>query len=45
MPIRNTVLYYPEFLRTLKASFQTSYDEKFNYIKNAARLKSKTRGV
>ena len=31
--IRSALVYYPEFLRTLKASFQSDYDEKFNYIK------------
>lgn len=27
------VVYYPEFLRDLKASFKTDYDEKFNHAK------------
>lgn len=31
--IRSALIYYPEFLRSLKASFQTNYSEKFNYIK------------
>ena len=31
--IKSALIYYPEFLRTLKASFQSGYDEKFNYIK------------
>lgn len=29
------LVYYPEFLRSLKASFQTDYSEKFDYIKNS----------
>ena len=29
------LVYYPEFLRSLKASFQTDYSEKFNFIKKA----------
>lgn len=31
--VRSILIYYPEFLRSLKASFQTNYTEKFNYIK------------
>lgn len=31
--IRSALVYYPEFLRNLKASFQTNYSEQFNYIK------------
>ena len=29
------MVYYPEFLRSLKSSFQTNYNEKFDYIKKA----------
>lgn len=29
------IVYYPEFLRDLKASFKTDYEEKFNYIKKS----------
>lgn len=36
--IRSALIYYPEFLRSLKASFQTNYDEKFNYIKKVPLL-------
>lgn len=31
--IRCALIYYPEFLRSLKSSFQTNYVDKFNYIK------------
>ena len=31
--IKSVLIYYPEFLRSLKASFQTNYEEHFNYIK------------
>lgn len=31
--VRSALIYYPEFLRSLKASFQTNYVEKFDYIK------------
>ncbi|MCI8569069.1 MAG: primosomal protein DnaI [Bacilli bacterium] len=31
--IRSILIYYPEFLRNLKSSFQTNYQEQFNYIK------------
>lgn len=31
--VRSALIYYPEFLRSLKASFQTNYVEQFNYIK------------
>lgn len=31
--IKSALIYYPEFLRELKASFQSDYDEKFKYIK------------
>ena len=30
---KSILIYYPEFLRSLKASFQTNYTEQFNYIK------------
>ena len=36
--VKSVLIYYPEFLRTLKSSFQTSYDEKFNYIKKVPLL-------
>lgn len=37
--IRSALIYYPEFLRTLKESFNSdSYSEKFNYIKKAPLL-------
>lgn len=36
--IRSALIYYPEFLRSLKASFQTNYSEKFNYIKKVPLL-------
>lgn len=31
--IKSTIVYYPEFLRTLKASFQDDYQDKFDYVK------------
>lgn len=31
--VRCVLIYYPEFLRSLKSSFQTNYEEKFNCIK------------
>lgn len=31
--IRSILIYYPEFLRNLKSSFNTNYEEKFNEIK------------
>ena len=31
--IKSAIVYYPEFLRDLKASFNKDYEEKFNYIK------------
>lgn len=31
--VKSVLIYYPEFLRSLKAAFNTNYDEKFNYIK------------
>lgn len=36
--IRSALIYYPEFLRSLKASFQTDYIEQFNYIKKVPLL-------
>ena len=32
------IIYYPEFLRSLKSSFQTNYIEQFNYIKKVPLL-------
>lgn len=31
--VRSALIYYPEFLRSLKASFNSNYIEQFNYIK------------
>ena len=31
--VPSILIYYPEFLRSLKSSFQTNYNEKFNHIK------------
>lgn len=31
--VKCAIVYYPEFLRDLKASFNKDYEEKFNYIK------------
>ncbi len=36
--IRSALIYYPEFLRSLKASFNSDYSEKFNYIKKVPLL-------
>ena len=36
--IRSALIYYPEFLRSLKSSFQTYYIEQFNYIKKVPLL-------
>lgn len=36
--VKCAIVYYPEFLRDLKASFQTNYQEKFDYIKKCALL-------
>ncbi len=36
--VRSALLYYPEFLRSLKASFETNYAEQFNYIKKVPLL-------
>ncbi len=36
--IRSALVYYPEFLRSLKASFDTNYNEQFAYIKKVPLL-------
>ena len=36
--VRSALIYYPEFLRSLKASFQTNYEEQFSYIKKVPLL-------
>ena len=36
--INSVIIYYPEFLRSLKASFSTNYDEKFMKIKKVPLL-------
>lgn len=36
--VKCAIVYYPEFLRDLKASFQTNYKEKFEYIKKSELL-------
>lgn len=36
--IRSALIYYPEFLRSLKSSFNTNYAEQFNYIKKVPLL-------
>ena len=36
--VQSAYVYYPEFLRNLKASFDTNYEEKFNYIKKVELL-------
>ena len=36
--IRSVLIYYPEFLRSLKESFNSDYSEKFNYIKKVPLL-------
>ena len=36
--VKSAIVYYPEFLRDLKASFKTDYEEKFNYIKKVPLL-------
>lgn len=39
--VSSVILYFPEFLRTLKSSFndiENSYNERFNYVKNAKLL-------
>ena len=36
--IQTTLVYYPEFLRSLKSSFNTDYEERFNFIKKSPLL-------
>ena len=36
--IKSAIIYYPEFLRDLKASFDTDFKEKFEYIKKVPLL-------
>ena len=36
--VKSVLIYYPEFLRSLKASFNNDYDERFNYTKKAPLL-------
>lgn len=36
--VKSVLIYYPEFLRSLKSSFQTNYQEQFNYIKKVPLL-------
>ncbi len=36
--VKSILIYYPEFLRSLKASFGTNYKEQFNYIKKTPLL-------
>lgn len=36
--VKCACIYYPEFLRNLKASFKTDYEEKFRYIKKVPLL-------
>lgn len=36
--IKSVLIYYPEFLRSLKASFNSDYSEKFEYIKRVPLL-------
>ena len=36
--VKSILIYYPEFLRNLKASFQTNYSEKFNHIRKVPLL-------
>lgn len=36
--IKSALVYYPEFLRSLKASFETNYKEQFTYIKKVPLL-------
>ena len=35
---KSVLIYYPEFLRSLKSSFSTNYGEQFNYIKKVPLL-------
>ena len=36
--VKSAIIYYPEFLRDLKASFDTDFKEKFEYIKKVPLL-------
>lgn len=36
--IKSVIVYYPEFLRSLKSSFKDDYEEKFNKVKKAPLL-------
>ena len=36
--VKSILIYYPEFLRSLKSSFQTNYSEKFNHIRKVPLL-------
>lgn len=36
--VEGTLVYYPEFLRSLKSSFNTNYEERFDYIKKSPLL-------
>lgn len=36
--LKSAIVYWPEFLRSLKSSFNTNYEEKFNYIKRVPLL-------
>lgn len=36
--VNSTLVYYPEFLRSLKSSFKTDYEERFDYIKKSPLL-------
>lgn len=36
--VDSTLVYYPEFLRSLKSSFNTNYEERFEYIKKTPLL-------
>ena len=36
--VQSALVYYPEFLRSLKAAFQTNYEEQFSYIKKVPLL-------
>lgn len=36
--VKSAIVYYPEFLRDLKASFKTDYEDKFNYVKKVPLL-------
>ena len=36
--VASALVYYPEFLRSLKSSFQTDYNERFDYIKKSPLL-------